>query len=45
MGLNQGLVSFESLATLLRQGVKGGLEDVAFIEVGSIVTGVSNLHA
>jgi hypothetical protein len=40
-----GAVCFERLATLLRQGVEGGLEDVALIEVGSVVAGVSTLHA
>jgi hypothetical protein len=29
-------VSFESFATLLHQGVEGGLEDVALVEVGSV---------
>jgi hypothetical protein len=38
-------VSFEHPMTLLRQGVKGGLEDVAIVEVGSVVVGVSTLHA
>jgi hypothetical protein len=38
-------VGFESLATLLSQGVEGGLEDVAFVEVGTVVVGVSTLHA
>jgi hypothetical protein len=37
-------VSFESLATLLHQGVEGGLEDVALLEVGSIVAEVFTLH-
>jgi hypothetical protein len=32
------------LATLLRQGVKGGLVDVALIEIGSVVA-VSTIHA
>jgi hypothetical protein len=32
-------------ATHLRQGVKGGLEDVALVKVGSVVAGVSALHA
>jgi hypothetical protein len=40
-----GMVSFECLATLHRQGVEGELEDVAFFEVRSIVVGVSTLHA
>jgi hypothetical protein len=37
-------VSFERLATLLRQGVEGGLEDVALVEVGSVVAEVFTLH-
>jgi hypothetical protein len=40
-----GAVRFEHLATLLRQGVEGGLEDVALVEVGSILDGVFTLHA
>jgi hypothetical protein len=40
-----GEVSFERIATLLRQGVEGGLEDVALVEVGSIVARVFTLHA
>jgi hypothetical protein len=43
--LKIGMVCFERLATLLRQGVEGGLEDVALIDVGSIVAVVSTLHA
>jgi hypothetical protein len=39
------VVSFECLVTLLHQGVEGGLEDVALVEVGSVVFGVSTLHA
>jgi hypothetical protein len=39
-----GVVSFERLVTLLHQGVKGGLEDVAHVEVGSVVAGISTLH-
>jgi hypothetical protein len=39
-----GTISFECLATLLHQGVEGGLEDVALVEVRSIVAGVSTLH-
>jgi hypothetical protein len=39
------MVSFECLTTLLRQGVKGGLEDVALVEIGSVIVGVSTLHA
>jgi hypothetical protein len=38
-------VRFECLATLLHQGVEAGLEDVALVEVESIVAGVSTLHA
>jgi uncharacterized membrane protein len=40
-----GAISFECLATLLYQGVESGLEDVTLVEVGSIVVGVSTLHA
>jgi hypothetical protein len=43
--LEIGAVCFERLATLLRHCVKGGLEDVTLVEVGSIVVGVSTLHA
>jgi hypothetical protein len=43
--LKIGAVYFECLATLLRQGVEGGLEDVALVEVESVVAGVSTLHA
>jgi hypothetical protein len=35
-----GAISFERLTTLLRQGVKGGLEDVALVEVGYVVARV-----
>jgi hypothetical protein len=35
-----GVISFERLTTLLRQGVKGGLEDVALVEVGYVVARV-----
>jgi hypothetical protein len=38
-------VSFESLAALFRQGVEGGHEDVALVEVRSVVIGVSTIHA
>jgi hypothetical protein len=38
-------VRFECLATLLHQIAEGGLEDVALVEVGSVVAGVSTLHA
>jgi hypothetical protein len=40
-----GAISFERLATLIYQRVEGGLEDVALVEVGSIVTRISTLHA
>jgi hypothetical protein len=40
-----GVVCFEYLVTLLHQGVEGGLEDVALVEVGSIVARVSTLYA
>jgi hypothetical protein len=40
-----GAVCFEHLTTLLHQCVEGGLEDVALVEVGSVVAGVSTLHA
>jgi hypothetical protein len=43
--LKIGMVRFECLVTLLRQHVKGGLEDVALVEVRSIVARVSTLHA
>jgi hypothetical protein len=39
------VVCFERLATLLRQGVEGGLEDITLVEDGSIVVGVFTLHA
>jgi hypothetical protein len=38
-------VSFERLATLLRQGVEGRLEVVILVEVRSVVARVSTLHA
>jgi hypothetical protein len=40
-----GAVCFKPLVTLLRQGVEGRLDDVAFIEVRSVVARVSTLHA
>jgi hypothetical protein len=40
-----GAVGFKRLATLLCQGVEGRLEDVVLVEVRSIGTGVSTLHA
>jgi hypothetical protein len=43
--LKIGAICFEHLVTLLRQGVEGGLENVALVEVGSVVPGVSTLHA
>jgi hypothetical protein len=33
------------LVTLLHQGAEGGLEDIALVEVGSVVAGVYTLHA
>jgi hypothetical protein len=43
--LRIGVVRFERVVTLLCQGVEGGLEDVALVEVRSIVAGASILHA
>jgi hypothetical protein len=43
--LKIGAVCFERLATLLRQGVEGGLEDVALVGVRSVMARVSTLHA
>jgi hypothetical protein len=40
-----GNVSFECLSTLVCQGVEDGFEDVALVEVGSIIAGVFTLHA
>jgi hypothetical protein len=40
-----GVVHFEHLAILLRLGIERGLEDVALVEVGFVVVGVSTLHA
>jgi hypothetical protein len=40
-----GEVSFEWIVTLLRQDVEGGLEDVALVEIISVVVGVFNLNA
>jgi hypothetical protein len=34
-----------NLSTLLHQGIEGGLEDVALVEVVYIVARVSTLHA
>jgi hypothetical protein len=39
------VVCFERLSTLLHQGVEGGFENVALIEVESVVVGVSTLYA
>jgi hypothetical protein len=36
------VVRFERLATLLCQGVEGWLEDVALVEVRSVVAGVNS---
>jgi hypothetical protein len=38
-------VSFKCLSTLLHQSVEGGFENVALVEVSTIVVGVSTLHA
>jgi hypothetical protein len=35
-------VSFEHLATLMRQGVEGRLDDVVLVEVEFVGAGVSN---
>jgi hypothetical protein len=40
-----GVVGFECLVTLLRQGVEGRLEDVVLVEVKFIGARVSTLHA
>jgi hypothetical protein len=37
------VVHIKRLVTLLRQGVKGGLEDVALIEVESVIARVFTL--
>jgi hypothetical protein len=37
-------VSFQRLVTLLCHGVKGRLDDVILVEVGSVGAGVSTLH-
>jgi hypothetical protein len=39
------VVALERLATFLYQGVKGGLDDVILVEVGSVGVGVSLLNA
>jgi hypothetical protein len=38
-------VSFERLVILLHQGVEGRLEDVALVEVRSVIARVSTLYA
>jgi hypothetical protein len=38
-------VRFERLMTLLHQGVEGGLEDIALVEVRSVVARASTPHA
>jgi hypothetical protein len=43
--LKIGVVRFERLPTLLHQSDECELEDVALVEVGSVVTGVSTIHA
>jgi hypothetical protein len=43
--LEIGVVSFKRHVTLLRQGVKGRLDDVVLVKVGSVGVGVSTLHA
>jgi hypothetical protein len=43
--LKIGAVCFERLATLLRQGVEGELEEVALVEGRSVVARISTLHA
>jgi hypothetical protein len=40
-----GVVCLERLTTLLHQGVEGVLEDVALVDVRSIVAKVSTVHA
>jgi hypothetical protein len=40
-----GAVRFEHIVILLHRGVKGGFEDVALVEVRSVVAGVSTFHA
>jgi hypothetical protein len=40
-----GDISFKRLSTQLGQSIKGGFEDLALFEVGSIVARVSTLHA
>jgi hypothetical protein len=43
--LKIGVVRFKLLATLLHQHVEGGIDDVALVEVRSIVAKVPTLHA
>jgi hypothetical protein len=38
-------VRFERLMTLLRQGVEGGLDDIALVEVRFVVARASTPHA
>jgi hypothetical protein len=38
------VVSLECLTILLRQGVKGGLDDIVLVEVRSVDIGASFLH-
>jgi hypothetical protein len=40
-----GVVSFEHIATLLRQGFESRLDDVVLVEVGSVGARVSTLNA
>jgi hypothetical protein len=39
------VVRIERLVTILQQGVEGGLEDVALVEVESSVARISTHHA
>jgi hypothetical protein len=39
-----GVVCFKCFKTVLCQGVKGRLEDVVLVEVGSVAARVSTLH-
>jgi hypothetical protein len=43
--LKIGSIRFRRPATLLRQGVEGGLEDIALVEVRAVVAGVFTFHA
>jgi hypothetical protein len=40
-----GMVRIECLATLLHQGIEGGLENVSLVGVRSVVAGVFTLRA